>query len=622
MQGAFIWIRKIEVRNMDRNGKNRRRALLLVLAVMLVLCGGLLLQSGTHTQAAVRVAAPQKLRVAEKTPSSVKLAWQPVSGADGYQIYRSASKSSGYQKVKTLYGEAEHTWRDYGRVPNQTYYYKIRAFQKGTKNSYSAKTAAVKTKIPTAVAKYGKLSVKGAGLVDQKGNAVQLRGVSSHGMSWYPQYLNEKAFRTMRDEWGVEVVRLAMYTAEYNGYCTGDAANRTALKEQIYDAVDAAKKLGLYVIIDWHILSDSNPRTYQTQAKAFFKTMAKRYQDYDNVIYEICNEPNGGTGWSQIKSYAKQILKTIRTYDKDGIIIVGTPTWSQDVDRAAASPITGYKNIMYAFHFYADTHRDSYRAKVEAAAKAGLPIFVTEYGICDASGSGAINRSEAGKWMKLLNTYKISSCMWNLSNKSETSAMLKADCTKTSGWKLSDLSDAGKWFVKMMQSSLSTVGSTGNGSAGGTGSDGSAGNGGNAGGSGNAGGGGSTDGTGGSGGTNGGEGTGLGQTGVELESSFSGAEVCVSTSNGWGEKPYYKQYALRIANTGTKELQGWSLVLTFSDRIELESGWCGHFEVNQKTLTITPEDYNRSIAAGGSVDNVGFIVKGNQVPAVVKLEWK
>lgn len=121
------------------------------------------------------------------------------------------------------------------------------------------------------------------------------------------------------------------------------------------------------------------------------------------------------------------------------------------MDQAASSPITGYENLMYAFHFYADTHRDNLRAKVEAAVKAGLPIFVTEYGICDASGNGAINQTEAKKWMKLLDKYKISSCIWNLSNKSETSALLKTGCKKTSGWKTSDLSAAGKWFVNMMK---------------------------------------------------------------------------------------------------------------------------------------------------------------------------
>ena len=303
----------------------------------------------------------------------------------------------------------------------------------------------------TPFEKYGRLSVRNGRLVGKNGQTVQLKGVSSHGMSWYPQYMNEKAMRTMRDQWGVEVVRLAMYTAEYNGYCTGDKENQKKLRKSIYDAVDAAEKLGMYVIIDWHILSDGDPSAYQSQAKTFFQIMAKRYCDSDHVIYEICNEPNGGTSWAQIKKYAKSVIKTIRKYDKNGIIIIGTPTWSQDVDQAVASPITGYKNLMYALHFYADTHRDDLRGKVETAAKAGLPIFVTEYGICDASGSGAVNKAEAKKWMKLLDKYQISSCIWNLSNKSETSALLKPDCTKTSGWKSSDLSDSGKWFVKMMR---------------------------------------------------------------------------------------------------------------------------------------------------------------------------
>ncbi len=303
----------------------------------------------------------------------------------------------------------------------------------------------------TPLERYGRLSVSDGQLVDEDGDAVQLKGVSTHGLAWYPQYANESALRTMRDQWGVEVIRLAMYTAEYNGYCTSDAANRKKLRRQIFDAVDAAEKLGMYVIIDWHILSDGNPKTYQTQAKKFFKLMAKRYADSENVIYEICNEPNSGTTWAQIKSYAKPVIRTIRKYDANGIILVGTPTWSQDIDQAAASPIKGYTNLMYTLHFYADTHRDWLRERLESALKAGLPVFVSEYGVCDASGGGSVNRTEANKWMKLLDKYKVSSCIWSLTNKAETSSLIKSDCTKTSGWKQSQLTAAGKWFVKMMK---------------------------------------------------------------------------------------------------------------------------------------------------------------------------
>ena len=302
----------------------------------------------------------------------------------------------------------------------------------------------------TPLARYGRLKVSGSQLVNSKGKAVQLKGISTHGLSWYPQYVNKKAFQTLRDQWGVEVIRLAMYTAEYNGYCTGSAQNQKDLRNLIDKAVRYCDNLGLYVIIDWHILSDSDPNTYKKQSKSFFKTMAKKYARHTNVIYEICNEPNGSTSWNQIKSYAKTIIQTIRSQDKHAVIIVGTPTWSQDVDTAAAAPIKG-SNLMYAFHYYASTHTEDYRKKLQAAVDAGLPIFVSEFGICEASGSGTVSKTEANRWMKLLDKNKISCIAWNLSNKDEASALIRSSCTKTSGWKRSDLSETGKWVYDMLR---------------------------------------------------------------------------------------------------------------------------------------------------------------------------
>jgi endoglucanase len=311
-----------------------------------------------------------------------------------------------------------------------------------------AKPAEAATKFTDA--KAGALHVEGTKLCDKNGKTVQLRGISTHGLSWYPQYVNAKCFKELHDKWGVNVIRLSMYTAEYNGYCTGDANNRKALKKLIKKGVKLAKKYNMYAIVDWHILSDGNPNTYKKQSKAFFKEMSKVLSGYDNVLYEICNEPNGGTTWKQIKSYAKTIISTIRANDSDAVIIVGTPNWSQYVDQAAASPIDG-ENIMYALHFYAGTHKDDLRNKMTAAVKAGLPIFVTEYGICDASGNGSVDKTEANKWVKAMDKYGISYVAWNLSNKDETSAVIKSSVTKTSGFKRSDLSTSGKWLYDLLR---------------------------------------------------------------------------------------------------------------------------------------------------------------------------
>ena len=277
---------------------------------------------------------------------------------------------------------------------------------------------------------------------------MQHKGISTHGLPWYPEYVNAACFRQFREEWGMNVVRLAMYTAEYGGYCTG--GNQDELKELIRDGVSCATDCGMYVIIDWHILSDGNPNTYLEEAKEFFGEIAEEYAEYTNVIYEICNEPNGGVSWSDVKEYAEQIIEVIRGEDEDGLILVGTPNWCQYVEQAAADPITAYDNIMYTLHFYAATHTDSLRDAMTKAVEAGLPVFVSEYGICDASGNGAIDKEQADRWAELLDEYGISYVAWNLSNKAETSAILKSSCGKVSGFTLEDLSDSGKWLYERL----------------------------------------------------------------------------------------------------------------------------------------------------------------------------
>ncbi len=302
---------------------------------------------------------------------------------------------------------------------------------------------------------YGALHVEGTGLAAEDGTPVQLKGVSSHGLGWFPDYVNDEMIAQVK-QWGANVFRLAMYTAEYNGYCTSDENQKNHLKSLIDTGVRAAVDNDMYVIIDWHILSDGNPHTYKEEAKKFFAEMAEKYAEIPNVIYEICNEPNGGVSWGQIKEYALEIIPVIRQYAKDAVIIVGTPTWSQDVDQAADNPITEYENIVYALHFYADTHRQSLRTKCIYAFGKGLPMFVSEYGICDASGGGNINEAEADMWIEFLNNRGISHVIWNLSNKSETCAMIKSSSNKKSNLTQEDLSDSGKWFVKMMGSPVGT----------------------------------------------------------------------------------------------------------------------------------------------------------------------
>lgn len=295
----------------------------------------------------------------------------------------------------------------------------------------------------TPYGQHGALHVENGKLTDENGNTVQLYGMSTHGIAWFPQYINYDSLRTLRDDWNTNCIRLAMYTAEYGGYCAG--GDKEQLKQLVRDGVSYATELGMYVIVDWHILSDCDPNQNKDEAIAFFREMSEVFADNDNVLYEICNEPNGGTSWDSIKSYAEEVIPVIRAQKPDAVILVGTPTWSQEIDKAAASPLDD-SNVMYTLHFYAGTHKDDLRNRLETYVQNGLPVFVSEFGMCDASGNGANDFVSTTKWLDLLNKYQISFCCWNLANKDESSSVFKASSTALSDWTDDDFNESGRWI--------------------------------------------------------------------------------------------------------------------------------------------------------------------------------
>lgn len=289
----------------------------------------------------------------------------------------------------------------------------------------------------------GWLKIENNTLVNKDGNKIQLKGMSTHGIQWYGKYANEEMIKKLRDEWGSNLFRIAMYTNE-NGYI-----QNKSLENEVIKIVDIAIKLDMYVIIDWHILSDNDPLIYKNESKEFFSKMSKKYKDYPNVIYEICNEPNGNVTWNEnVKPYAEEVISAIRENSKNSIIIVGTPTWSQDVDKAAQNPIND-KNVMYALHFYSGTHTDYLRQRAISVLNK-IPIFVSEWGVSDASGNGAVYLDEAKKWTDFMKENNISWTNWSLSDKNESSALLINGSPINS---LDDkyLSESGKFIKSVMK---------------------------------------------------------------------------------------------------------------------------------------------------------------------------
>ncbi|MBE6160408.1 MAG: glycoside hydrolase family 5 protein [Lactobacillales bacterium] len=290
----------------------------------------------------------------------------------------------------------------------------------------------------------GKLKIKNTDLVNQYEEKFQLRGISTHGIQWYSKYANEEIIKQLRDEWNANVIRIAMYTEE-NGYI-----QNKSLKNKVDEIVGIAIKLDMYVIIDWHILSDNNPNIHKEEAKKFFDEMSNKYKNVPNVIFEICNEPNGNINWNNdIKPYAEEIIKIIRNNSKDSIVIVGTGTWSQDVHDAANNPLK-YENIMYACHFYSGTHKSWLRDRIDYARSKGIAIIISEFGVSNADGTGGVFKEETLKWLEYLNNKNISWINWSLSDKNETSALLIPG-TPTNNISDKYLSESGKIIKEQMK---------------------------------------------------------------------------------------------------------------------------------------------------------------------------
>lgn len=305
----------------------------------------------------------------------------------------------------------------------------------------------------TPVSQHGQLSVKGANIVDKNGKTFQLIGMSTHGIGWFPDTVNKNTFTVLRDDWGCNTIRLAMYIEEsWGGSEQCYLQDKQRNKQLVYDGIDYAIDLGMYVIVDWHVLNPGDPSTHTSDAQSFFEEIAKKYKDCPNIIYEVCNEPNGGVNWSgTIKPYCEKVINSIRKYDKDAIIVCGTATWSQDIQDVVGNTIDD-KNVVYALHFYANTHTDWLRQRVQDCYNNGLPILVTEFGTCDASGNSGFNTTESNKWFDKLDSLGIGYINWSIANKSETASVFtpSTDLKNIKAGE-SQLTESGKFIRKQFR---------------------------------------------------------------------------------------------------------------------------------------------------------------------------
>ncbi len=288
----------------------------------------------------------------------------------------------------------------------------------------------------------GRLTVAGGRLLNQRGETVQLRGMSSHGLTWYPQYINARALNSLKER-GANLFRAAMYADSLHGGYNENDQSRTLNKLFLFMAVENSLANDMYVIIDWHLLKDETPLLNVDRAVEFFEEMSFRYWEEAGVIYEICNEPNGATTWEDIRDYADRVIPAIRKNAPEAVILVGTPKFSSDLRSAREAPITE-ENIMYSYHMYTGQSDYEWEAELGAMLEAGLPVFVSEWGLSTDEATGEMDVREAYAFTDFLRRHQISWANWSLSNKDEDFSALKPEVVTLSGWTDEDLTVSGK----------------------------------------------------------------------------------------------------------------------------------------------------------------------------------
>ena len=297
----------------------------------------------------------------------------------------------------------------------------------------------------TPVEKHGALVVKDGKLCDARGEVVVLRGMSLFWSQWMPQFYNEKTVRWLVDDWNVSVVRAAM-AVESQGYLR----NPEREKAKVFAVIDACIAANIYVIVDWH---DHNAVSHEEQAVAFFKEVAAKYGKHPHVIYETYNEPLNTHKWEQIKKYHEAVVREIRKIDPDNLILLGSSFWDQAVDEASESPLEGFSNLAYTFHFYASDrgHQERLRARADTAMKNGLCLFVSEWGVSEASGNGPFDVEKTERWVKWMEDNQLSWCVWSIADKEETSAALRPGASPGGNWKETDLTPGGKYIREKLR---------------------------------------------------------------------------------------------------------------------------------------------------------------------------
>lgn len=240
--------------------------------------------------------------------------------------------------------------------------------------------------------KLEKVTVQGNKFISESGKTMLFQGVNIRD----PHQLEKEGKWTiehfkMAKSWGADLIRLPVHPGAWRE--RGEKEYLGLLDE----AVVWAKKLEMYLIIDWHSIGNLSLEKYQNP---MYNTTVKETYDFWNTIskhfagepiiamYELFNEPTisgpqfGNMTWATWKKMNEEMIDIIRKNDTKTVVLVAGFNWAYDLTQVKDEPIDR-ANIAYVSHPYPEKRKQPWEGQWEAdwgfVAKK-YPMILTEIG--------------------------------------------------------------------------------------------------------------------------------------------------------------------------------------------------------------------------------------------------